>query len=69
MTASFTKGTSCLTNLVAFDDGEIASLEKGRATNVVYVDFCKVFDMVSQEVAEGIGEVGEIWRHHPYMWS
>ena len=47
---NFTKGILYLTNMMTFCDGLKASVDNRKATDVIYLDFCKAFDMVPYHI-------------------
>ena len=49
----FTKGKSCLTNLIAFYDDMTGWVDEGRAMDVVYLDFGRAFDTISIDILLG----------------
>jgi len=49
----FTKGRSCLANLMAFYDGMTGWVGEGRAVDVVYLDLSKASDTVSHHILLG----------------
>ena len=46
----FTRGRSCLTNLISFYDKITHLLDQGKTADVMVLDFSKAFDMVSHRI-------------------
>ncbi|KAF4787402.1 hypothetical protein TURU_000030 [Turdus rufiventris] len=46
----FRRGRSCLTNLLSFYDQVTCLVDAGKAVGVVYLDFSKAFDTVSDSI-------------------
>uniref|UniRef100_A0A8B9EUS6 Reverse transcriptase domain-containing protein n=1 Tax=Amazona collaria TaxID=241587 RepID=A0A8B9EUS6_9PSIT len=60
----FTNGKSCLTNLVTFYEGATELMDRGRAFDVISMDFCKAFDTVSHGI---LGS--KLERHQFDRWT
>ncbi|CAM5076388.1 unnamed protein product [Eretmochelys imbricata] len=73
----FTKGKSCLTNLIALYDEITGSVDEGKVVDVIYLDFSKAFDTVSHSILAsklkyGLDELTtswiESWIDHQAQW-
>ncbi|CAM5073386.1 unnamed protein product [Natator depressus] len=70
----FTKGKSCLTNLIALYDEITGSVDEGKAVDVLFLDFSKAFDTVSNSILAsklkkyGLDEWTIRWLDYRAQW-
>ncbi|CAM4527801.1 unnamed protein product [Lepidochelys kempii] len=74
----FTKGKSCLINLIALYDVITGSVDMGKVVDVLFLDYSKAFDMVSHSILSsrlkkyGLEEWSikwlESWLDHRAQW-
>ena len=62
----FTKGRSCLTNLISVYDLVTHLVDEGKAVDVVYLDFSKAFDTVSHSIL--LQKAGSPWLGQIHSW-
>jgi len=55
----FTKGKSCLTDLIACYDEVTALVNKRGGTDAIYTDLSKAFDSVAHDIL--FSKLGETW--------
>ena len=46
----FNKGNSCLTNLMNCYNEKTGPVDKGKAVDIIYLDFSKAFDTVTNKI-------------------
>ena len=54
----FTKGRSCLTNVISFYDLVTSLVDEGKAVDVAYPDFSKAFDTVYHSILQKLAARG-----------